>query len=145
MKARGVKKIVNQDFFLLPRSAKYDTLLLLMNGIGLAGSLDGLAAFLKKARHLLKPGGSLIFDSCDIAYLYNGKPPKGKEYYGEVSYRYEYRRMRGEWFKWLFIDRRTLRRIAVHEGWQVQLLYKDKFDQYLVRCRPLPSMLLQQV
>jgi hypothetical protein len=42
--------------------------------------------------------------------------------------------MRGEWFSWLFIDRRTLTRIAAKEGWNVKLLYKDPSDQYLVEC-----------
>ena len=107
-------------------------MLLLMNGIGLAGTLDGLDIFFQKARKLLRPGGRLIFDSSDVAYLYQGKPPKEGSYYGEVHYQYEYRRMRGEWFNWLFVDRRTLTRIAEKEGWKVTLLYKDRSDQYLV-------------
>lgn len=134
MKARGVKKILCQDFFLLHTRKKYDTLLLLMNGIGLAGTLDGLLVFLRKARTLLRPGGHLIFDSSDIAYLYKGRPPKGRPYYGEVRYQYEYLHKRSEWFHWLFIDRRTLTDIATKEGWHVKLLYKDKFGQYLVEC-----------
>jgi len=134
MKERGIKNILQHDFFTLKAHKKYDTLLLLMNGIGLAGTIDGLSIFLQKARRLLRPGGRLIFDSSDIAYLYKGNPPKDGPYYGEVHYQYEYRRMRSEWFNWLFIDRRTLTRIAGKEGWNVTLLYKDRFDQYLVEC-----------
>jgi SAM-dependent methyltransferase len=134
MKERGIKNILRQDFFTLKTQKKYDTLLLLMNGIGLAGTLDGLDIFFQKARKLLRPGGRLIFDSSDIAYLYQGKPPKEGPYYGEVHYQYEYRRMRGDWFSWLFVDRRTLTRIAKKEGWNVTLLYKDRSDQYLVEC-----------
>jgi SAM-dependent methyltransferase len=136
IKARGIKNILHQDFFMLNARKKYDTLLLLMNGIGLAGTLDGLRVFLQKARKLLRPDGQLIFDSSDIAYLYRGRPPKGTPYYGEVSYQYEYHRIRSDWFNWLFIDRRTLTAIAGEEGWKVELLFKDRFSQYLVRCHP---------
>lgn len=137
IKARGVQKVLNNDFFQLRAYTKYDTLLLLMNGIGLAGTLAGLHQFLQKARTLLRPGGQLIFDSSDIAYLYNEKPPKGEPYYGEVLYQYEYRRQRSAWFHWLFIDKKTLSSIAHAEGWKIQLLFKDRSGQFLVRCQPI--------
>lgn len=132
---RGVKKVICKDVFEL-RGGRYDTLLLLMNGIGLAGNLDGLRRFLKKARTLLRPGGQLLFDSSDVAYLYNGKPPRsnGDEYYGAIFYQYEYRRKRSDWFQWLFIDRRTLTRVASEEGWTVELVFDAGRHHYLVRC-----------
>jgi len=136
MQARGVRNVINEDFFNLNTETGYDTLLLLMNGIGLSGTLSGLRLFLTKARTLLKPGGQLIFDSSDITYLYNGNPPASPEYYGEILYQYEYRRRRSDWFKWLFIDRKTLTDIATEEGWQTELIFEDPYDQYLVRCRP---------
>jgi SAM-dependent methyltransferase len=136
MVSRGVKKVFCKDVFAL-RSRRYDTLLLLMNGIGLAGNLDGLRRFLKKARMLLRPGGQLLFDSSDVAYLYNGKPPKpkGDEYYGAIFYQYEYRRQRSDWFQWLFIDRKTLTRVASEEGWVVELVFDAGRHHYLVRCK----------
>lgn len=138
MKKRGVRKVICADFFRL-RSGRYDTLLLLMNGIGLAGNLDGLRRFLGKARKLLRPGGQLVFDSSDIAYLYNGKPPKGPEYYGAIYYQYEYRRQQSEWFQWLFIDRKTLRKIVMEEGWAIDYIGDDGHDHFLVRCKPINS------
>lgn len=157
MKERGIKKVIRRDFFTLQPAkgpgarrqvVPYDTLLLLMNGIGLAATLDGLRLFLQKARTLLRPGGVLVFDSSDVAYLYHGSPPKkgpsqrtgsslSGHYYGEIYYQYEYRRQRTDWFRWLFVDKRTLRRIATSEGWKMQLLFEDKFDQYLVELRPV--------
>jgi SAM-dependent methyltransferase len=136
MQARGVQNVINEDFFHLNTETGYDTLLLLMNGIGLSGTLSGLRLFLAKARTLLRPGGQLIFDSSDIAYLYKGKPPESPEYYGEILYQYQYRRRRSDWFKWLFIDRKTLTVIAAEEGWQIEVIFEDPWDQYLVRCRP---------
>jgi SAM-dependent methyltransferase len=137
MELRGVKKVIRGDFFELPMEATnaYDTLLLLMNGIGLAATLDGLDRFLQKAQRVLSPGGQLLFDSSDIAYLYKGKPPKGPGYYGELFYQYEYKRKRSDWFQWLFIDRKTFTRIATKAGWKTEMLYEDGHDQYLVRCQ----------
>jgi len=147
MRARGVKNVVEGDFFQIAgrrvdsRGAglqgKYDTLLLLMNGIGISGTTDGLRGFFAGARTLLKPGGQLLFDSSDVAYLYDGKPPKMEgHYYGEILHQYEYRRQRSDWFPWLFIDYKTLKDIAGQEGWSANLLYEDPWEQYLVRCRP---------
>jgi SAM-dependent methyltransferase len=135
IRARGVKKVICEDVFQLSGRKKYDTLLLMMNGIGLAGTLSGLRDFLRKSRALLRPGGRLIFDSSDIAYLYGGTPPPPPGYYGELFYRYEYRRQLSDPFNWLFIDRKTLGEITTAEGWQMELLYEDANDHYLIKCR----------
>ncbi|HMH24142.1 MAG TPA: class I SAM-dependent methyltransferase [Puia sp.] len=147
MEGRGVKKIIRQDFFDLPdpvptarmpsvqeEPGSFDTLLLMMNGIGLAGTLTGLRHFLAKARKLIRPGGQLLFDSSDIAYMYEGNIPEMEDYYGEILYQYEYKRQRGDWFKWLFIDKSRLAGIAAEEGWSTRLLFEDGYDQYLVSC-----------
>ncbi len=137
MQARGVKDIVEQDVYAYS-GKKYDTLLLLMNGIGLTGSLEGFSRFLMHARTLLNPGGQLLFDSSNIAYLYvemgEGDVYLQKEqYYGELAYQYEYDGKKGLWFHWLYVDQEKLQEIAGAAGWQVELLYEDDMDQYLVR------------
>ena len=132
MSARGVANIINTDFFSINPVASYDCLLLLMNGIGLTASLSGLRTFLLKAVGLLSPGGRLLFDSSDVAYVYEGHFPDVTKYYGEIAYRYEYKRQKSEWFHWLYIDRFTLSAIANEEGWRVDLITEDKMGQYLV-------------
>jgi SAM-dependent methyltransferase len=136
--ARGVRQIICTDFFTLA-TGTYDTLLLMMNGIGLSGTLDGLRTFLHKARLLLRPGGQLVFDSTDVAYLYDGRPPTTLPYYGEIRYQYEYRRERSDWFNWLFVDSKTLAAIASEEGWTTEIVFDDKFGQYLAKCRPISA------
>jgi SAM-dependent methyltransferase len=136
MEKRGVASVIRQDFFQLASGA-FDTLLLLMNGIGLAGNIDGLRTFLTLAKRLLRPGGQLVFDSSDISYLYpEGTPPKEEPYYGEVFFRYEYKKAVSDWFPWLFIDRDTLKSLASREGWLTEVLYDDQQGQYLVKCQP---------
>jgi SAM-dependent methyltransferase len=136
MKDRGVKKAVQGDIMQF-EGEKFDTLLLLMNGIGLTGTIQGLRIFLSHAKDLLNIGGQLLFDSSDVAYLYKNKPLPGKNYYGEISFQYEYKKQITDWFTWLYIDQKTLRKIAIAEGWQMQVLFVDEMDQYLVKLEPI--------
>lgn len=133
MRQRGVQHVVCADFFAYTGS-RYDTLLFLMNGIGIAGGLDGFRSLLEHSEMLLSENGQLLFDSSDIAYLYRDYDiAKPKGYYGEIGYRYEYNGNQGSLFKWLYIDQRTLIKIGHEMGWVVQVLYEDENDQYLVR------------
>lgn len=136
MQQRGVKSIVHDDFFSLEKG-KYDTLLLLMNGIGLAGTLEGFRKFLFQARRLLSEKGQILFDTSDISYLYHDYgTPRPDGYFGEIVFQYEYHGQKGAPFPWLYLDQKTLIGIAHEEGWVVQILYEDENDQYLVRMEP---------
>jgi SAM-dependent methyltransferase len=132
MMDRGVDQVIHEDILNFS-GEKFDTLLLLMNGVGLAGSIPGLRKFLEKSRELLMPNGQLIFDSSDIAYLYDDLALPAGKYYGEISYQYEYRSQLSDWFNWLYIDPILLNQIAAEEGWKMELLMDDEMDQYLVR------------
>jgi len=132
MQERGVNKAIEGDIFNY-NQGKYDTLLLLMNGIGLAGSIEGLKHLLNHFKQLLDKGGQLLFDSSDISYLYEGKVPKEGAYYGELWYQYEYNQKKTEWFKWLYIDELTMQKIAVELGYSMDVLLEDEYGQYLAR------------
>ncbi len=132
MQERGVKNIICADYQTYPTSG-YDTILMLMNGIGIVGTLTGLVNFLKEAKRLLNPGGQLIFDSSDISYLYENKPLPKTQYYGEIAFQYEYHNKKGKWFDWLYVDQATLAKTARMLGWSVQLIYEDPMGQYVVR------------
>lgn len=132
MQQRGVGHAFEADIFTYSRE-KYDTLLLMMNGIGLCGSIQQLRLFLQHTKTLLKTGGQLLFDSSDIAYLYEDKLPDSESYYGELSYQYEYKGQKTDWFKWLYIDSEKLKAVAAEDGWATEVLYEDDMDQYLVR------------
>lgn len=132
MRERGIKQVLNYDFFSY-QDKKYDTLLMLMNGIGLVGSLDKLPDLLRHCKMLLKDGGQILFDSSDITYLYQDIPMPKEKYYGEISYRYKYKGIFGEWFDWLYVDKQTLKRYAAKEGLKLEILLEDEHDQYLGR------------
>jgi len=132
MEMRGVTKFTQQDIFKFS-GEKFDTLLLLMNGIGLVGNIENLRRFLQHCKSLLNPGGQMIFDSSDVAYLYEDGIPAMDHYYGEIECRYEYRKQKTDWFSWLYIDRNTLQLIAQDEGWDMEFIMEDESGQYLVR------------
>jgi SAM-dependent methyltransferase len=132
MKQRGLKQAIEGNI-LTYKEDTYDTLLFMMNGIGLTGSIAGLKAFLKHVKHLLNPGGQLVFDSSDLSYLYQEIPFPLSGYYGEVSFRYEYKGIKGNWFKWVYVDQKTLKDIAQQSGWDAEIIFEDDHDQYLAR------------
>ncbi|PWG81877.1 SAM-dependent methyltransferase [Pararcticibacter amylolyticus] len=130
MKERGVRNILQKDIFDF-REGSFDTLLMLMNGIGLSGTSAGLRHFLKHIKKLLAPGGRLLCDSSDISYLYEDSPMPEDKYFGEVQYQYEFKNIKGPVFKWLYVDWRTFAEIAEEEGYFFRLLHEDGQDQYL--------------
>lgn len=132
MKQRGLKQALEGNI-LTYKGEKYDTLLFMMNGIGLTGSIPGLNNFLIHVKDLLNEGGQLVFDSSDLAYLYQEIAFPMNGYYGEVSFRYEYKSVKGNWFKWIYVDQATMRSIAKASGWDIEIVFEDGNDQYLAR------------
>ena len=66
---RGVKNVQLKDVYSLT-DQKYDTILLLMNGAGVAQTLRGLEDLLLHLKTLLNPGGKILADSSDLLYLF---------------------------------------------------------------------------
>ncbi len=132
MQHRGVKEALVGDVFSY-QNKTFDTLLFMMNGIGFTGNVEKLRLFLQHAKTLINKGGQLIFDSSDVAYLYDYRLPKRETYYGEIMYQYEYKNESTDWFTWLYIDRYLLARIAGEEGWRTEVLDEDDWDRFLVR------------
>jgi SAM-dependent methyltransferase len=137
MKKRGVKKVVLSDIFDY-RGDKFDTLLMMMNGIGFSKNFAGLTKFFQQAKTLLKPGGQLLLDSSDLLYLYEEddgsfKIDLNNEYYGEVEYQVEYKGILEEPFKWLFVDYGNLFHYAEQAGLKGEILFEDDHYNYLAR------------
>lgn len=136
MKERGIKKVLEQDFFTL--TEQYDTLLMLMNGIGMSGTVDKLPEFFKHLDRVLAPGGQLIFDSSDLCYLFEDEDgiielPDQDNYYGEVIYQMEYKDTLGEPFHWFYIDADTLDQYAREAGYEMEILRLGDHYDYLAR------------
>ena len=131
MKERGVHNALQGDIFKY-QNGKYDTVLMMMNGIGLGGSLKNLKKLLLHLKTLLNPNGQIIFDSSDISYVYEDYPIPLNGYYGEISFQYEYKNEKGAWFDWVYVDVITLRTLAKECGFFLQVIYEDYGNnQYL--------------
>ena len=108
MKERGVKKVLEQDFFTL--EGQYDTILMLMNGIGIVGTLERMPEFFRQLDKILAPGGQVLCDSSDISYVIENEEgmidiPNEMDYYGEHSFQMQYKDTIGEHFDNVWIGK----------------------------------------
>ena len=144
MKERGVKKVLEQDFFTL--DGQFDTILMLMNGIGIVGTLERLPKFFKQIDKILAPGGQVLCDSSDISYVFETEDgiielPDNMSYYGEHSFQMQYKDTIGEPFDWLYIDADTLKEKAVRNGYAVEVVAEGEHYDYLARITKIQTEL----
>ena len=135
MQQRGLLRTLHENVWNL-KDQSYDTLLLIMNGIGVVGDLKGLNQFLNYARSLLNPGGQILLDSSDISYLFEDEQdsmPPNEIYYGIISYQMSYQKALGESFQWLYIDSLRLERHARMLGYRCEVICEGNHYEYLAR------------
>lgn len=138
MKKRGLKSCLCSDIRGF-NDEPFDTIIMMMNGIGLVEDLAGLDSFLNDIKRLLKPDGQILLDSSDLFNLFENKFEAKKKfidknkYYGEIKYEFEYRGIKSSPFGWLFVDPRTLQDHAGKMGWFCQIIFEDEEDHYLAR------------
>lgn len=157
MQAQGVSRAFEQDFWTIDE--QYDTILMLMNGIGIVGTLDALPRFFAHIGSILAPGGQLIVDSSDVRYVYEDEDsstglapsylrrneegieidPETGRYYGEYLYQMQYKRIRGEQFHWLYIDFATFSHAAEAAGFNAELIEEGEHYDYLARIKRAKS------
>ncbi len=140
MHRRGVRDARVADFFDPTLQGPFDTLLLLMNGIGLVGDLAGLERFFERAQHLLAEGGQILFDSCDLRHIdhprelhrVEARRQQGR-YHGETYQQFLYRDLRGVSLPWLYVDPETVDHYARRAGWHRQIVFEDDEGTFLAR------------
>jgi SAM-dependent methyltransferase len=140
MRERGVDaRLVNlyDESF----AEKFDTVLMLMNGTGIIGTLENMETFFTRIRQLLNPGGCVLIDSSDLRYLFEEEDGSlmidlADDYYGLVDYQMQYKDVLGETFDWLYVDFDTLAYYAEESGFDAELLYEGEHYEYLARLIP---------
>ncbi|HYW96619.1 MAG TPA: class I SAM-dependent methyltransferase [Bacteroidales bacterium] len=135
MRERGLNTVVHQDLFTLT-GMRFDTVLMIMNGIGLVGTVAGLKSFLGRLPLLLNPGGQVIFDSTNLIYLLQQEDGSilmnlNEVYFGEIEYQLEYEGFISEPFGWLYIDFDTLEWLAEEAGLTAELVAEGENMNYL--------------
>lgn len=137
MKKRGVRDVVCEDFWKFSH-AQYDTLLFLMNGIGLISSIDNFPDFFAHASQLLKPGGQILLDSSDLKYLFEEEDgsfliPLQETYYGQVDFRTAFETYISEPYFWVYVDFETLRYAAEQSGFTCVCIAEGNHYDYTAR------------
>ena len=134
---RGVKDARIQHLLEL-ENEQFDTILLLMNGTGIFGTLAETSKYLQKLKSLLTPNGQIILDSSDIIYMFDQDedgaymvPATG--YYGELTFNVSYKAQTEDAFPWLYLDYNTLQNAAHANGLQCELLLEGNHFDYLAR------------
>jgi SAM-dependent methyltransferase len=125
-------------------AGQFDTVFMMMNGLGLAETLGGLREFLRDARRLVRPGGQILADSTDVRVRMDREAagrgtlerPDGR-YVGELHFQLEFEGWKGPPFGQLYVDPVTLKRYADEAGWGCEILMPpDDYGHYLVRLNP---------
>lgn len=135
---RGVKSTIKSSILDFDDS-KFDTILLLMNGIGLAGRLENMDVFLNHLKSLLLPNGQILLDSSDIIYMFEQDDdggywiPDNLNYYGEVSFQMEYKGQKSLPFHWLYIDFNTLKNACEVNNLDCEIVISGEHFDYLAK------------
>ena len=137
MKERGVDaREINfyDDSF----AEKFDTILMLMNGTGIIGTLDNIDNYFARLRQLLNPGGKVLIDSSDLRYLFEEEDGSlmidlADDYYGQLDYQMQYKGVVGEPFDWLYLDFNTLAYYAEENGFKAELVAEGEHYDFLAR------------
>lgn len=140
MRERGVRDARAVDFYDERLAGRYDTILLLMNGSGIIGNIDGMERFFLRMKQLLKPGGCIYMDSSDLRYLFEEEDGSylidvAGDYYGVVDFRMQYKQVKGVVFDWLYIDFDTLSFYAEQYGFRAEKVCEGEHYDYLASLR----------
>ena len=134
---RGLKKTRIQNVMAI-ENEKFDTILLLMNGTGIFGTLKQTPKFLQKLKSLLNPNGLILIDSSDIIYMFDDDSDREKlinvkGYYGELTFTISYKNETEDSFPWLYLDYNTLYNVALENDLQCELILEGEHYDYLTK------------
>lgn len=145
MEDRGLTDVVIDDIMQF-EGRRHDTLLMLMNGIGMAGSIEGLERFLRRAHDLVVPGGQILADSIDVSVTkhpqhvaYREKNLASGRPVGQQTFIMDHKSEDSVQFDWLHIDFRSLAQTCDLTGWHAELLDSEDDGHYLCRLTQKPA------
>lgn len=137
-KLRGIKNAKVENILNLNSDAKFDTILLLMNGTGIFGTLQKTKKYLLKLKSLLNPNGQILIDSSDLIYMYDQDEEGAYEipangYYGEIIYTIKYKGETDLPFNWLYLDYNILQNVLIDCKLKCELIFEGEHFDYLTK------------
>lgn len=138
MTRRGVRHAFCADMFTF-QGGPFDTLLMMMNGVGIVADLSGLERFLRKSHELLSSDGQILLDSEEPGGVPGQKHAERRpsKYRGELRLRLEYKGEFGPPFASLYVDSDTLDHYASKTGWACKVIVQEDDGGYLAQLTPL--------
>lgn len=136
MELRGLKKVICSEAMSFSGDS-FDTILLLMNGFGIAQTEEKMPGFLFHLKSLLKPGGSIIGESTDILYMMENnvnalEVDLSRGYYGEVEFKLRYGGTEAK-FPWIYPDEYLLEDIASQAGLRFKIIERGERHNFLCK------------
>lgn len=138
LKDRKLRNVVCQDIYQFNHQT-FDTILLLMNGTGIAGTIGGLEILFHHLKTLLKADGQILIDSSDLIYLFEEEDGSAlidisaSQYYGEMTFQTEYNDWISQPFPWLYVDKNNLQNIVEKNKMNLTEVYNGQHYDYLAR------------
>ena len=134
---RGLKNVFKMHLLQL-QNKKYDTILLLMNGTGIFGSLAETPVYLQKLKSILNQEGQILIDSSDLIYMFDqdddgAKLVPANSYYGELIFTITYKNRVEDPLKWLYLDYNTLQNACHANGLSCELIFEGSNFDYLAK------------
>lgn len=126
-RARGVRDARLMDATGVTCEERFDTILLMGNTLGIAGTPEGLHAWFTRLRQVIQPGGQILADIADytatrdpghLSY-HRWNVARGR-YPGSIRLRVEYDGHCSPAFDWLLMKLADLRTICAETGWRIE-------------------------
>jgi hypothetical protein len=140
LKERGLKDVIHSTWQKYSPSVKFDHILLLMNGLGMAEKLNDLPIMMMQLSSWLSEGGEIILDSSDIGHLYELEDGSrmtdlGGSHEGEIVYTVGYRGNSVS-FPWLYVTQEKLHQACQVAGLQAVIISEIE-ESYLASIKAL--------
>ena len=118
----GVKNVFIKDIFNLKRKKKYDTIVLLENNLGIAGTIEKAGKLLKILKNLLKKNGQILTNCMNVP----------NQNYFEAEVYPIWKEEQGKKFKWISFNPLFLNELCNKFGLRMKVIKRDKWF-YLAR------------
>lgn len=135
-RSRGLKHVALKHILEVEES--YDTILFLMNGLGIFQELMQVSRYLNHLKSILNANGQILIDSSDIRYMYEDDDgglwvDTNADYYGELDYYLSYKGEDEAPLKWLYLDFENLKLACESVGLQCEKILDGEHYDYLAK------------
>jgi len=115
----------------------FDSILMMFNNFGLAGSIEGTKKLLEVLYRISTPKGRIIITirdpyQTDIPehLAYHERNKKAGKPVGQIKIRIEYKDEVGDWFELLMISSQELEELIKDTGWKILRIVEGKDGNY---------------